>query len=69
MLVRTGLTHWPLVGIGDGGSIHDINSSSLARFQAYSAVAYVSRRALVTLRSRDANAAADRAQKESCGVR
>ena len=49
MLVGTGLTHWPLVGIGDGGSIHDINSSSLARFQAYSAVAYVSRRS-----SRDA---------------
>ena len=46
MFVRTGLTHWPLVGIGDGGAIHDINSSSLARFQAYSAVAYVSRRAL-----------------------
>ncbi len=37
---RFGLTHWPLVGIGDGGGIPNINSTSLVRFQAYSAVAY-----------------------------
>lgn len=37
---RFGLTHWPLVGIGDGGDIKVINSTSLVRFQAYSAVAY-----------------------------
>lgn len=37
---RFGLTHWPLVGIGDGGGIPNINSTSLTRFQAYSAVAY-----------------------------
>ena len=37
---RFGLTHWPLVGVGDGGGIPNINSTSLTRFQAYSAVAY-----------------------------
>ena len=30
---RFGLTCWPLVGIGDGGGIPNINSSSLARLK------------------------------------
>jgi hypothetical protein len=45
---RFGLTHWPLVGVGDGhavgvsdgSGVPNINSTSLTRFQAYSAVAY-----------------------------
>jgi hypothetical protein len=31
----TGLTHWPLVGIGDGGDVPNLHSESLTRFQAY----------------------------------
>lgn len=37
---RFGLTHWPLVGIGDGGDVPNLHSESLVRFQAYAAVAF-----------------------------
>eukprot|EP00041_Stephanoeca_diplocostata_P035753 m.1273087 g.1273087 ORF g.1273087 m.1273087 type:complete len:991 (+) comp24751_c0_seq59:115-3087(+) len=41
--LRFGLQFWPLLGVGDGGDVVDLVSSSLARFQAFAAVAYGAR--------------------------